>query len=1598
MSEGFDANEFLLGEVLNLVADTLRDFGSAKGMRGALNILHAVDDINKINANDKYPDEIKNLLTTAILLDLLGSGGLFPADLPTFLETAWEVSMTIPGNLGDPEKTKDDFFRELNEEFPEEFPLDENGKISLPEITPEYVPPISPAPIQIETVNTANPDSIRISKLGVVNDYNVTKALSDPLVLDLDGNGIDLAAIDGNGSVYWDIDNDGFAEASAWVAGNDGLLAIDLNGDGIINDHSELFGTETNDGFSVLSAYDSNVDGVIDVNDAQFSDLIVWVDANYDGYSDASELSSLTDLGITSINLNATLVDYEIADNTITHESTFTINGQQQIIANAHLQYDNMNSVYNGDYTFDARVLDLPTLRGFGDIPDLFISMSLDETLLLMVQDLVSVDVNQMMVSSYGLQGKVENILYRWAGVESIDPDSRPHIDGISYIDARKLEFLEDYIGDKFEQEGRSNPNYDSADALELIFNSIVVDSLSAISSQTGGSSFYGQDASYNYINGEIIGSEDVDYISFNDPLVDETMYGSDRNDAYIWSVGDGNDQITETDGANDALWLTGGITEEDVRLEVYQSNDLRVNIGAESILITNQFYSEQNNTAHDFFKVEELVLEDGTRIDLTNNITFTGTDSADSVNGIALDDTLVGGLGDDALYGKEGNDRYVWSVGDGNDTIVEVDGVDQLVLHNVILSDIRLEAQWGYNLKVHIGGEFITINNQFYTDFSGNNYYDLYQVENLLLDDGTQLDLLNNLTFSGTDNSESINGLTMDDILIGGLGNDTLSGGTGDDTYVYALGDGNDIISETAGSDSIEFGAGITLGDLAFTQSGNNLLIEISDGSTIQVSNYYAYAGASIYGVEELRFADNSVVDLQVYLNTDPDAKDDAFIGDQDTNITGNLLVDNGNGADSDAENNTLSVVAGTYSTTNGSVTITSNGDFTYTPSSSYNGSDSFTYTLEDGFTGSDTATVNLTVRPPNVAPVAQDDVFSGDQDINITGNLLSNNGNGVDSDPDGDPLSVVSGTYSTSHGSVTVSSNGSFTYTPDSEYFGSDSFNYTLQDDRSGSDTGTVSIALNEVISGSNAINGTAAVDYLYGDQSGVSDDVITGFASNDQIYGYLGNDSYVWAVGDGNDTLTESGGSDQLILHSVLATEIRFENLYGYNLNVHIGSETITLNNQFASDYYASSSYDQNQIEKIVLDDATEIDLVNNLTFVGTSGTDYLYSLKAGSTLVGEEGNDNLTGYSGDDSYVWAVGDGNDTLTENGGSDQLILHDVTASEIRFENLYGYNLKVHIGSEVITLNNQFASDYYASSSYDQNQIEKIVLDDTTEISLLGGLTFNGTSGVDYLYSLKAGSTLVGEEGNDNLTGYSGDDSYVWAVGDGNDTLTENGGSDQLILHDVTASEIRFENLYGYNLKVHIGSETITLNNQFASDYYASSSYDQNQIEKIVLDDTTEIDIVNNLTFTGTSGTDYMYGLHAADTLRGEGGSDYLYGGDGDDALYGGAGVDMLYGQGGADTFIFEAVSAFTNSDNIQDFDLSAGDKLDISDLLEGYDPITDAITDFVQITESGGNSYLNVDANGGADNFVQVAYIYNETGLTDEAALETSGNLIAA
>ena len=136
--------------------------------------------------------------------------------------------------------------------------------------------------------------------------FNVT-----PIVLDLDGHGVNtLAAAQG---VNFDLVGTGQVNKVGWVAGGDGLLVMDRNHDGVINNGSELFGMGTilangkhaKDGYVAMAEQDSNHDGKLDSHDANWKELKVWVDGNHDGKTDAGELKTLDEAGIASLDLHA---------------------------------------------------------------------------------------------------------------------------------------------------------------------------------------------------------------------------------------------------------------------------------------------------------------------------------------------------------------------------------------------------------------------------------------------------------------------------------------------------------------------------------------------------------------------------------------------------------------------------------------------------------------------------------------------------------------------------------------------------------------------------------------------------------------------------------------------------------------------------------------------------------------------------------------------------------------------------------------------------------------------------------------------------------------------------------------------------------------------------------------------------------------------------------------------------------------------------------------------------------------------------------------------------------------------------------------------
>lgn len=145
-----------------------------------------------------------------------------------------------------------------------------------------------------------------------------------------------------------------------------------------------------------------------------------------------------------------------------------------------------------------------------------------------------------------------------------------------------------------------------------------------------------------------------------------------------------------------------------------------------------------------------------------------------------------------------------------------------------------------------------------------------------------------------------------------------------------------------------------------------------------------------------------------------------------------------------------------------------------------------------------------------------------------------------------------------------------------------------------------------------------------------------------------------------------------------------------------------------------------------------------------------------------------------------------------------------------------------------------------------------------------------------------------------------------------------------------------------------------------------------------------------------GSNVSDTINGTAGAEVILGFSGDDTINAGDGDDVLVGGSGNDILYGENGADIFLFNSLANLSSVDTIQDFDLSENDTIDISSILQNYDPLTDAITNFVQITDDGTNSTLFLDIDGGADSFTAIAIIANTTGLNNEEILVNDGHLI--
>lgn len=182
---------------------------------------------------------------------------------------------------------------------------------------------------------------------------------------------------------------------------------------------------------------------------------------------------------------------------------------------------------------------------------------------------------------------------------------------------------------------------------------------------------------------------------------------------------------------------------------------------------------------------------------------------------------------------------------------------------------------------------------------------------------------------------------------------------------------------------------------------------------------------------------------------NDAPDAVDDAVSVVSGNAVKGNVLSN-----DKDANGDALTATLKT-GPANGTVTLNADGTYTYTANKGYTGTDSFTYTASDG-KATDTATVKVTVNAaPNTGPVATADTATVTAGATTSGNVLSN-----DKDADGDTLTAALRT-GPANGKVTLNVDGTYTYTANKGYAGTDSFTYTASDGKA-TDTATVTVTV--------------------------------------------------------------------------------------------------------------------------------------------------------------------------------------------------------------------------------------------------------------------------------------------------------------------------------------------------------------------------------------------------------------------------------------------------------------------------------------------------------------------------------------------------------
>ncbi|NJO32016.1 MAG: hypothetical protein HC869_01655 [Rhodospirillales bacterium] len=1005
----------------------------------------------------------------------------------------------------------------------------------------------------------------------------------DPLVIDLDGDGVELLSRAAS-NAYFDLDADGFAEQTGWVKPDDGILAVDRNGNGRIDDISELFGSATQSGYDALKAFDTNRDGKVNAQDSGFGTLRIWRDLDGDGVSDAGELQSLSQAGITSIGVTGTTANTNVGGNRIVKTGTVEFAGgvvRQSVEVLFDMSQVESRFILPENFSYDTDVSTLPFLRGFGDIPDLRVSMSMDDSVKAEARALIaearSGDFN-------GFITQFDGFLADWAGVEDAIWRQDTEVEAFFAYDR---EHLRDYNAWK-----AAHP--------DVVINGVRYPG-----------------APYPGPKPEIKG-----YAFALEPLIDHVFGGPgfeleewlEEND-FILAYNEDENFVPASTIAPSGVVVggSGGTVTVTIPPRVFGEDSDAPEMDATDFAFLQKLMGQNFRRGIEFIAHDDIVVTTP-NADQVDDLIESFNDVKDymvvrflaqAAHSILAEEGVNADLGALAPFRHIFLDPFADQIrGDGESFVTE--------LVSLFRSD-----------SLGSDADALSLLGKFTSDL---NYLGAYVAENftdiprpLIAEKlGTVISLEGNassnvltLTQPGTvlghAGDDTITASSGADVILGGKGNDRLSGGAGNDAYLFNSLSGHDVVTDTSGSgDRIVFGAGITLANLraSVTDTDANaikdLTISFSNGTgSVTLSNTFRdeYWAPDQF-VDRFEFADGTVLTHQQLLNAiyyKGTSGNDALLGtaladtmsgglgnDTLTGERGDDRLDGSAGADSlsgGSGNDTLLGADGNDILDGGSGTDSLTGGA---------GNDSYVVDattdviVEVAGGGTDTVQSSVTLT---LGTELENLTLLGSSAINGTGNSVANTltGNAGANSLSGmagndrlfglagnDTLLGGDGNDTLDGGAGTDSMTGG---TGNDTYIVDATTDLVVEVSGGGTDTVQSSVTLtlgadveNLTLTGTTAINGTGngLANRLLGNSganalsAGAGNDTIEGGGGNDSLTGGAGADQFVFnSTSGGVDTITDfnqlDGGADEFDV-------MRFEGL-GVGTFVYRGASAFT-----------------------------------------------------------------------------------------------------------------------------------------------------------------------------------------------------------------------------------------------------------------------------------------------------------------------------------------------------------------------------------------------------------------------------------------------------